>query len=865
MDDVRHSIRAALDDPTLSDSLRALLLRADAGLLAGENAESPNGTAPPWEQPLWRALVDTLPFGMLVLRQPAHIIAYNQAALALLDLPASQLEDPTFLATAWPIFSLEGRTLSPQEYPAAQALEGGQVVRNIPLGFDPPNGRDRIWLNVSVEPFVVPGDPTPYVISTFQNITAQINAEQSLRLNHERYRRVSAITSDYAFAYRLQPDGTPHEVWNTETFSYLTGITDPARLSNPRLDYELYAPEDRDRVRTDVERTIEGNITSGEYRLLKASGEILWVSITRVPELDETAQNVIGYYGAVQNIHERKHAEEQLRQSEARYRTLLTQAERQARDLRLLDRLRIALAQQTELDHMIRNVVEDTAETFGYPLVSLYLLDDDRLILQHHVGYQHVISDLHISRGVMGRVVRTGAPTLVHNVSHDPDFIHVFDDTMSELCVPLPDQQQVIGVFNIETRGQQTLSEDDLAIMTVLAQYIGLAISRARLYTEVREKEARNRALLDSIPDMMVRFSADGTFLEIKPSSTFPPLIPPGNVVGRNIRDVLPLEIAVQCLVSQRTAVETGQIQIFEYQLPNGDELSDFEARIVPYKGGEVIALIRDIGDRKHAAQHLIEQQRLQVLKTFVDDISHDFRTPISTLVTSSYLMRKMTEKLLREHVKLSAPLALADTVARTAALDAIAETSIKINERAETMEDVTNRLNRLVEAMGQMARLDRETAYNLRLTDLNTSVRYVVDSLMPIATQKPLTLAFESAVRIAPVYIDETAFSRVIQNLVGNAIEYTPVGGSVTAIVRSDGDRIVMEVRDTGIGISADDLTRIFDRFFRADKARSANAGGTGLGLAIAKKITEAHGAAIEVESEIGYGSCFRVIFPPN
>jgi signal transduction histidine kinase len=109
----------------------------------------------------------------------------------------------------------------------------------------------------------------------------------------------------------------------------------------------------------------------------------------------------------------------------------------------------------------------------------------------------------------------------------------------------------------------------------------------------------------------------------------------------------------------------------------------------------------------------------------------------------------------------------------------------------------------------------------------------------------------------------DRARIKQVVVNLLDNAIKYTPPGGTITLNVRAQGGNAVLEVADTGMGIPADALAHIFERFFRVDKARSRDAGGAGLGLAIVKSICAAHGGSVEVESAEGKGSRFRVELP--
>ena len=132
-----------------------------------------------------------------------------------------------------------------------------------------------------------------------------------------------------------------------------------------------------------------------------------------------------------------------------------------------------------------------------------------------------------------------------------------------------------------------------------------------------------------------------------------------------------------------------------------------------------------------------------------------------------------------------------------------------------------------------------------------------------PVAVQ--LNLQFEEKLRVQrlPVMGDANALRRVIDILLDNAFKYTPPPGKVTLSAEEKDDRVVVSVEDTGIGVAPEDQGRIFERFYRVDKARSRELGGAGLGLAIAQWIVHLHQGSIAVKSELGKGSIFRVEIP--
>jgi signal transduction histidine kinase len=130
-------------------------------------------------------------------------------------------------------------------------------------------------------------------------------------------------------------------------------------------------------------------------------------------------------------------------------------------------------------------------------------------------------------------------------------------------------------------------------------------------------------------------------------------------------------------------------------------------------------------------------------------------------------------------------------------------------------------------------------------------------------AEQHGVQLRVQAAENLPAVWADETRLMQVLGNLITNALRYTPEGGQVTLNAARDGDRMVLQVSDTGSGIAAEDLPKVFDRFYRGDSARSEQGGESGLGLAIARAYVQAHGGEINAVSQPGQGSTFTIRLP--
>ena len=191
--------------------------------------------------------------------------------------------------------------------------------------------------------------------------------------------------------------------------------------------------------------------------------------------------------------------------------------------------------------------------------------------------------------------------------------------------------------------------------------------------------------------------------------------------------------------------------------------------------------------------------------------------------------------------------------------LPATDETYQQVHAEAE-------RLNRLVNDLQELSRVEaRAYQLNIRPVDASALVRTVTKRLSPHAELKRITLDFELQPDLLHVLADEDRAVQVLTNLTGNALQYTPEGGRVTISAKRISNEIEFSIRDTGIGIPAEHLSHIFDRFYRVDKSRSRQAGGgSGIGLTIARSLIEAHGGRIWVESAgDGKGSTFNFTLP--
>jgi len=259
------------------------------------------------------------------------------------------------------------------------------------------------------------------------------------------------------------------------------------------------------------------------------------------------------------------------------------------------------------------------------------------------------------------------------------------------------------------------------------------------------------------------------------------------------------------------------------------DRIIEMQTSILKSIGGNLAGVVLVLHDQT-------ELRRLESVRSdFVSNVSHELKTPLTAI-------RGLVESIL-DDADMSAP------------------TKQRFLER---IKDQADRLGNLVTDLLDLSRYERDRSPVVRQDiDVRHPLRESIESLHAAATDKGLTLSFDLEQEPLLVSADAESLSRVFDNLLTNAIRYTPSGGKIDVRAKKVEPHVVVEVQDTGIGIEAAHLERIFERFYRADKARSREQGGTGLGLAIVKHIVMNLGGSVEVESRVDVGSLFRVRLP--
>jgi two-component system phosphate regulon sensor histidine kinase PhoR len=255
-----------------------------------------------------------------------------------------------------------------------------------------------------------------------------------------------------------------------------------------------------------------------------------------------------------------------------------------------------------------------------------------------------------------------------------------------------------------------------------------------------------------------------------------------------------------------------------------------YRVHVAPTKGTNnnidgAVAVFHDVTDARN-----FDQMR----SGFVGNVSHELRTPLTSI-------KGFVETL----------------------LDGAMENGVLCRRFLTIIDSETYRLSRLIEDLLTLSSIEsKEHAIKTKPLCIARRIINVMNILGPQISEKSLRVDYIYKHSLPYIHADEDLLNQVFINLLDNAIKYTPRNGKITIRSRESNNRLVTTITDTGVGIPHESLSRVFERFYRVDKARSRNQGGTGLGLAIVKHIVESHGGEVMVESEVGKGSTFGVSF---
>ena len=350
-----------------------------------------------------------------------------------------------------------------------------------------------------------------------------------------------------------------------------------------------------------------------------------------------------------------------------------------------------------------------------------------------------------------------------------------------------------------------------------------------RLTQENLEQESKRlNSILSYMTDGVLATNRRGQIIMINDMAKRQLGVERDEALNQNILELLKIddEYELRDLITQSPEL------MIDSQDVNGEYISlRVRFALVRRESGFISGLVAVLHDTTE--QEKEERER----RLFVSNVSHELRTPLTSV--KSYL-EALDEGALSEPV---------------------APDFIKVSL------DETNRMMRMVTDLLHLSRIDNATSnLDVELTNFTAFITFILNRFDKIKSQDE-NLKYE-LIRDYPITsvwieIDTDKMTQVIDNILNNAIKYSPDGGKITVSMKTTDDQMILSISDQGLGIPKQDLPKIFDRFYRVDKARSRAQGGTGLGLAIAKEIIKQHNGFIWAKSEYGKGSTFTIVLP--
>ena len=350
-----------------------------------------------------------------------------------------------------------------------------------------------------------------------------------------------------------------------------------------------------------------------------------------------------------------------------------------------------------------------------------------------------------------------------------------------------------------------------------------------RLTQENLEQESKRlHSILSYMTDGVLATNRRGQIIMINDMAKRQLGVERDDALNQNILELLKIEeeYELRDLITQ-----SPELMIYSQNV-NGEYISlRVRFALIRRESGFISGLVAVLHDTTE--QEKEERER----RLFVSNVSHELRTPLTSV--KSYL----------------------EALDEGALTEPVAPDFIKVSL------DETNRMMRMVTDLLHLSRIDNETSHlDVELINFTAFITFILNRFDKMKSQdeeKKYELVRDYPINSVWIEIDTDKMTQVIDNILNNAIKYSPDGGKITVSMKTTDDQMILSISDQGLGIPKEDLPKIFDRFYRVDKARSRAQGGTGLGLAIAKEIVKQHKGFIWAKSEYGKGSTFTIVLP--
>ena len=521
---------------------------------------------------------------------------------------------------------------------------------------------------------------------------------------------------------------------------------------------------------------------------------------------------------AVQRVLERTRARRERARLQAELSALNTSLIQRLKELETLASVGRNVTSVLDVDQVLSKVVEAAVSLTSADEGSLLLLDErtQELTMRAAKNFDDNFVRtfrLRSENSLAGEVIRTGEPILLDDV--EPQKIKTAYLVRALLYVPLKVRGRVIGVLGVDNRrAGRSFTAHDQHLLQALGDYAAIAIENAHLYARTETERTQLETILKETEDGVMVVDEENRLILVNPTARAAFGINGSDPSGRKLDEVIP-QPEVRELFARDT--RRGEVALEDGRV--------FNAHLTPIAGVGRALVMQDI-------THLKELDRIK--SEFVTTVSHDLRSPLTAI------------------------LGYVELIGRAGP---VSDQQVEFIRRIQfSVQSITSLITDLLD----LGRIEAGFDTQKEVTHLPLVLQYAVDGLRSRTEAKHLKVVVDIPDDLPPVFANPPRLRQVAANLIENALNYTPDGGSVTVKARGDDGQLIISVSDTGIGIPLADQPYVFDKFYRAANARD-DFTGTGLGLSIVKSIVENHNGRIWVDSKPGAGATFTVVLPQH
>ncbi|MBX3082547.1 MAG: GAF domain-containing protein [Anaerolineae bacterium] len=500
-----------------------------------------------------------------------------------------------------------------------------------------------------------------------------------------------------------------------------------------------------------------------------------------------------------------------------------------------------------DIEAVLRNILRLTTEAVGATNGSFFLFDEHEKRLTHFIASRELSAEERaktsfsvLEKGVAGWVLGNRRAVLIEDTVSDPRWLMLEDRfrVRSAMCVPFFIDGSMRGVMTLEHTSPNQFDSTALRIAEATATQAGTSLRNAELFERVQTQQEQLEAVLNSISDALFVVNERWNIQLMNPAGRELLGSEDEDVIGKPLNGVSPntMFATLTAMIIELFGRASAQDKVFTFDLRDDKLFKDFSVtarRLVKEDGSE----IGESGDGGYVIglHDVTSLKDLTRLKThMIQMASHDLKNPLGVLIGYLDLMQYDIT-----HNTMPDPMYI------------------------DHMHKTITRMETLIATLLEAQRSDRDVTMKRVPVDPHELIDVVLEDNADAANQHNQKLVKDIQKALRPLRGDFLQLRQAMNNLVGNAIKYTPDGGTITVRVRTEDDRFLFTVDDTGYGIPADQQDKIFSSYFRATSSATRHIEGTGVGLSLVKEVIERHGGQVGFNSAEGKGSTFYFWLP--